>query len=145
MGAVYLELQNVSDVGTPMEIYYDPHSAVACRLLDASENPIKSTPAPFSIELPFPYWIMLPHDSTLRFRISVSGYAHRTDEEGLFVGLALADWLIPLKHVSSVSLSASFSSSPKKTSRQVNVWQGVIRLPKLRMILTESNPGQNNQ
>jgi hypothetical protein len=132
MGAVYLEIQNVSDVLNPMEIYYDTFHALPCELLDGSNQPVAQAASPADIMSPTPFWIMLPYDSTLRFRVSVSGYGIPKDA-GLSIGLMSGNWIIPPTSRAACFLSASFSVTPPETKDHLHAWHGVLNLPKVKI------------
>ncbi len=133
MGAVYLELQNISGVVNPMEIYYDLDHALHPKLLDESNQPVaRPTITDSSIFSPPNYWIMLPIDSTLRFRISVNGYGIPKDG-GLFIGLMSADWLIPPTVQTDYFLSISFTVLPPKDPGHIHAWKGELKFPKLKL------------
>lgn len=138
MGIVYLELQNVFDVLNPMEIYYDPGHALPSSLLDSSNQPVAQSGMPANIMSPLPFWIMLPNDSTLRFRVSVTGYGIPKDG-GLSIGLMSGNWIIPAKSRKEHFLSASFSVTPPSDKDHTHAWHGVLKLPKVK-IPTNAKP-----
>src|SRR3954465_7568274 len=72
--AVYMELANVSDVGNPMEFYFDPTTSIVSRVVDEKGNDVAQPPNAASIASPGLYWLAVPWDGLLRFRASVSGY-----------------------------------------------------------------------
>jgi len=90
---VYLELQNVSDVGNPMEVYFDDQRSLNSRVLDVDGKPLKQPPTAASIVSPGPYWLVVPWDGTLRFRVSVSGYGIYR-ESGTDIPMASGNWVI---------------------------------------------------
>src|SRR4051794_26904411 len=51
---VYLELRNVSDVGNPMEIYFDEYTSLGSSVTDAESKPLKLGPTAASIISPGP-------------------------------------------------------------------------------------------
>jgi hypothetical protein len=134
---VYLELQNASDVLSPMEIYFDPGRALRCEVLDTSGKPIARAGLPADIMTPLPYWIVLPHDSTLRLRVSVSGYGVPKDA-GLLIGMPSGDWLIPPGSRDELFLSVSFASSQAGSADHVHPWTGVLQVPKLKVSTSQA-------
>lgn len=126
---VYLELQNVSDVGSPMEIYFDYH-AVRGEVFDPAGQGVGQSGAPANVITPLPFWIMLPNDSTLRLRVSVTGYVVPKDA-GLSIGLASGHWLLSTALPGDYSLSASFLANPPGDKMHLHPWTGVLKLPKL--------------
>jgi hypothetical protein len=132
MALIYLELQNVSDLGNPMEIYFDTDNALHAALLDASGESIPQAGSPFDIDAAPSYWITLPHDSTLRFRVSVTGYGIPKDG-GLSIGMMSGDWRIPAKSRGDYFLTTSFRVSPPKDQTRPHPWKGALKLPKLKI------------
>src|SRR5436305_602721 len=74
MIAVYLELENVSDIGNPLELYFDPTNSVVSKVIDESGKPLAEPPTAADIISGPPYWLALPWDGSMRFRVSISGY-----------------------------------------------------------------------
>lgn len=132
MALIYLELQNVSDVGNPMEVYFDIDRGLDCELLDGSGKSIPKAGSPASITTPPSYWITLPHDSILRFRVSVTGYGIPKDG-GLSIGMMSGDWRIPANTRGDYFLTTPFSVSPPKEQSHSRPWKGVLKLPKLKI------------
>lgn len=91
IGVVYLELQNLSDVSNPLDIY---DGALSGQFVDSSGRQVEQSHGPANVMSPLPFWMVLPHDSTLRFRVSVTGYGTPKDG-GLSIGLPSGHWLIP--------------------------------------------------
>ncbi|MGA2028560.1 MAG: hypothetical protein ABSG87_00590 [Verrucomicrobiota bacterium] len=133
MGVVYLELQNVADVLNPMEIYYDDGKEIHCQLADISGK-LFHQPEMMDADIMSPgsYWIALPHDSTLRLRISVNGYGIPKDG-GLLIGLMSDQWLIPPTLQTDLFLSGSFNVIPPQDKDHIHAWKGVLELPKVKI------------
>jgi dienelactone hydrolase len=132
MGIVYLELQNVSDVGNPMEIYFNIDNALPCDLFDGAGKPVVQAGSPASIKTPDSYWIALPHDSSLRFRVSVTGYGVPRDG-GLQIGMMGGDWRIPAGSPGDYFLAARFIVSPPKDPNRPRPWKGFLKLPRVKI------------
>jgi hypothetical protein len=130
IGLVYLELRNVGSVAGPMKIYYDPDDTFQY-LLDESKHPEPFGLEPGDVMSPFPFWLGLPYDSTLRFRVSVDGWGIPKDA-GLFVGLMPGVYDIPPTLHGNHFLSASFSVNPPAGS-DVHAWRGVLKLPAVKI------------
>ena len=130
---IYLELQNVSDVLSPLEIYFHTTPApLRCELLDAAGKPVPQTPAPSDILAPLPYWLALPSDSTLRLRVSVNGYGI-PDQGGRPLQLESGFWMIPNSPASDLFLSATFNAANAKERPRDHAWEGTLHLPKLKV------------
>lgn len=134
VGLVYLELRNVDNIVSPMEIYYDPDDALQY-LLDESKRPDPFGPEPGNFAAPLPFRIMLPHDSTLRFRVSEDGWGVPKDA-GLFVGLMPGVYDIPPVSHGDHFLSASFRVNPPAGS-DIHAWRGVLKLPAVKIPVEE--------
>jgi hypothetical protein len=132
MGVVYLELQNVGDVLNPLDIYYDIDRTLLCNLLDASNQPVAQVGVVADIFFPLPFWIMLPNDSTLRFRVSVNGYGIPKDG-GLSIGVMSGNWTIPPASHADYFLSASFTVNPSTDKDHIHAWHGILKLPKVKI------------
>jgi hypothetical protein len=129
IGVVYLELQNLSDISNPLEIY---DGALSCQLLDGAGRQVEQSHAAGNVMSPLPFWMMLPFDSTLRFRVSVTGYSAPTNG-GLSIGLPSGHWLIPPMSRNSYFLSAFFSVTPPKDGDHLHPWKGALKLPKVQI------------
>ena len=71
---VYLELQNVSDSAGIKDLWFDETHQFKWQLQDEKGKQVPRTYPPASIFTDLGHWMILPFDSTLRFRVSVSGY-----------------------------------------------------------------------
>ncbi len=130
---VYLELQNALNINGPMEIFYNTVNPLESEVLDSSGKPPPPTPpCALSIQMPSPYWIVIPYDSTLRFRVSTSGYTFASKQGGVSVGLG-GIWLIPAESRDDYFLSATFAVSPPQGTQHLLAWKGVLRLAKTKI------------
>ena len=132
--AVYLELRNVSNVGDAIEIYFDPIHTFQCQLLDPNDRAVATAGLPASIMIPHPFWLILPYDSSLRFRISVSGYGVPQNERAL-IPLECGDWVIKSGDVSDYKLEVTFVVNPPKVDIDRRVWKGTLKLPGVKVAL----------
>jgi hypothetical protein len=131
IGMIYLELQNVSDNASPEEIYFDIRSALKCELLDAGHKVVPPVLRDRSIETPGSYWIALPHDSSMRFRVSVTGHSC-SKNAGLVIGMMRNPWVIPADARDDYFFRGAFHVDPPKGERR-RPWQGVLKLPEVRI------------
>ena len=132
--ALYLELRNVSNIADAIEIYFDPIHTFKCQLLGADNKPVATAGLPASIMVPHPFWLILPYDSSLRFRISVSGYGIPRNERAL-IPLECGDWVIKSGDVSDYELEVTFLVNPPKVDIDRRVWKGTMKLPKVKIPL----------
>lgn len=127
MLAIDLELRNVSDVGNPIEIYFDPISAFQCDVLDAKKHSVPQPPLVADILTPSPYWISLPYQGSIRFRVSVNGYGIPNDG-GRMIQMSCGAWLIKLNDRGEYFFKATFAADPPRDSRR-RAWKGPLELP----------------
>jgi hypothetical protein len=133
---VFLEFQNTSDTGNPRRVWFAPGGGqFKWELLDGDGSRIPESASFASIMIPPAYWITLPYDSTLRFRVSVSGYGIG---RGGFVLQLGRFWQIQRKPGSRYFLNATFSSSaPKEEESKAEwigeFWKGTITLPAIEI------------
>jgi hypothetical protein len=133
IAVIYLELQNVSNVGNPMEIYFDTiHSQLHFQLADASNRQKQDSGGALDEMIPDSYWINLPHDSTLRFRVSWHGYGIPKDA-GLAIGVPEHFWVIPANSTNNYFLSASFAASPPNDKDHIHAWNRSLVLPSVKI------------
>jgi hypothetical protein len=126
---VYLELRNVSDVGNPIDIYYNTlRPILSCEVVGAEGDVVARTNGPASIMQPPPFWLVLPYDSSLRFRVSVSGYGVPKDA-GFMVQMPCGDWVLK----PSGYLQVVVTSTPVEGEEGRRAWHGTLALPKVRI------------
>lgn len=127
---VYLELRNVSDVENPIEIYFDEYTSLKSSVTDADAKPLKLGPTAASIISPGPFWLSIPSDGSLRFRVSVSGYGIFKDS-GTDIPMTSANWVIAPADKKPYYLSADFTNAPTTDKRRA--WAGTLHLPKVHI------------
>ncbi len=133
MATVYLKLQNVDNMANPMEIYFDTlRSPLRFELKDASGNSRKDAPMDLDEIIPGSYWIDLPHDSTLRFRVSSGGYGI-PENAGLAIGVRGNFWIIPYAETNDYFLTASFDVIPTTDKDHIHAWKGTLKLPPVKI------------
>jgi hypothetical protein len=124
--AIYLELKNGS---RGWDIYYDVDRSIESRVIDADDNVVEKYDAPASIIPSLPPWLVLPFDSTFRFRISVSGYGVPKNA-GTNVQMMDGNWLVKTGNGKKYFLKARFISKPKPDVPH-HAWEGEMELPKV--------------
>jgi hypothetical protein len=129
MIAVYMELENVSDVGNPMQLYFDPIKSVESRCVDSNGKDLKQPPTAADVITPSAYWLSIPNDGKLRFKISVTGYGVY-DNSGTNIQMMSGNWLIKPGDKQKYYLQAKFISQPPELSR-IRAWSGEVELPKV--------------
>jgi hypothetical protein len=122
---VYLELRSVSGA---VEIYYEfDRSVLSCKVVDAKGNSIQQAPAPASILYPESVWLILPFDSALRFRASVSGYGIPKDVRAA-IQMPCGFWALG---DGDYFLQATVSAQPRDEDRGHRAWHGTLSLPRV--------------
>jgi hypothetical protein len=132
IGAVYLELQNLS-LSETLSVYYDAKkSPLRCDLTDSAGISVKSVFGGRDF-VPEACWVALPRDSTLRFSASF-GPAFGPASSSLTFAVGIEQtWVIPLSATNDYSLLGTFTvASPKEETRE-HVWQGTLKLPAVRI------------
>ena len=138
---VYVELQNQSNVGTPISLFYsaDDNCSTTWSLTDHQGNLVAKTPIAIRRPVTPPYWIAVPFDSTLRLRASNGSVVSRTEKGSTFLLLPPSEfWTFPKNSQEELFLSCSFElKAPPATSDHSNVWQGKVTIPKVKISLHE--------
>ena len=129
MIAVYLELENVSDVGNQMEFYFDPMASIESRVVDAAGKELTQPPTAADIVSPGPFWLALPNDGLMRFRVSVTGYGVY-DNSGTQIQMSSGNWLIKPGDKNQYYLDTSFVSKLPAGDRR-RAWSGSLKLPRV--------------
>jgi hypothetical protein len=129
MTAVYLELENTSDVADPIEFYFDPMRSVTSTVTDGRGRPLAEPPNGADIVSPPPYWIALPSDGFIRFKVSVSGYGVY-ENSGTQVQMPTGDWIIKPRDKGKYYLAATLNSKPPSGDKR-RAWSGSLVLPKV--------------
>ncbi len=134
--AVYLELRNGIHRLNPLEIYFNPHKSIISRVVDSKDKRLAPPPTNFgNIMTPFPFWIVMPDDSTIRFKISVSGYGVQpnggTQIQMINDNSISSNWLIGVNDKKNYYLEGTFVSQAPKFEIEKQVWEGTIKLSKV--------------
>lgn len=139
MVAVYLELQNVSDVLNALLVDFQPPDV---DLVDADGKSIPQSHPPASVMTAWPHTLVLPNDSTLRFRVSVQGYGIPKDG-GVALQFDTACWIVPLDGAEEKYLRGSFVASESSrggtegqrqdSERGNRAWRGTLHLPRIKV------------
>jgi hypothetical protein len=129
MVAIYMELENVSDVGNQMEFFFDPIKSIESNVVDAGGKDLAQPPTAADVVTPSAFWLALPNDGTMRFRISVAGYGVY-ENSGTNVQMMSGNWLIKPADKNKYYLEATYISKPPETDRR-RAWVGSLKLPKV--------------
>ena len=129
MIAAYIELENVSDVGNPMEFYFEPTESVVSKVVDDDGKPPPPVPSAADIITGPPYWLAIPTDGSMRFRVSISGYGVFKNS-GTNVQMMSGNWVVKPDDKRKYYLEARFVSKPPASDKRRS-WSGELNLPKV--------------
>jgi hypothetical protein len=132
MFAVYLEFRNTSDDLSPIEIYFDPTRAVQCQLVDANDKPVPTARLLTRVLVSTPFWLILPPDGSLRFRVSVDGHMVPRSE-GALIPMLCGDWVIKSGDLNDYKLKVTLVVNPPKLGTTHRVWKGTLNLPSVKV------------
>ncbi len=135
----YLELKNVSDIGNPMLVTVGRES-MTFRVTNADGGDVPMINGPFSgMEFGSPE-LVLPHDSSIRFRIGPRGWGIPGDQAALVDLGPTFGWVLP-RDGKQYYLQAMLEVAKEKDDRKERGirWHGRLDLPRVR-IPTEPEP-----
>lgn len=132
MFAIYLELRNVSPVADPFELYFDWTHSFHCRLLDKDEKAVPTASLPTSILIPRPFWLSLPYDGVVRFRVSVCGFMVPANS-GALIPMLCGEWLVKSGDGNDYWFDATLVVNPPKVEVTRRVWKGTLKLPRVKV------------
>jgi len=132
--AVYLEMQNVSNVINPIE--FNSGFSLNCKLTNSTGNP---PPPAGCIADGFvcpPYWIYVPFDSTLKLRvddINASAMSFK-GQTGVSMAVGSGCWLVPDNTTNEYFLTGVFKVERTHQSEEhIHAWDGTIQLPRVKL------------
>ena len=126
--ATYLELRNVSDSATPLEVPLDL-SKIEFKVTDGAGKEVAQAGLPYDGAVATPGTLRLPHDSQLRLSVSGNGAGIPKDQGGLLDLASSAVWLFKRGDVVAYYLRAKIVI-PKTDEK---VWNGTIEIPDMRI------------
>jgi hypothetical protein len=129
---IFLELRNTSNIVSPTRVYFDFGRSLRIQAMDSANVLIaKPVDASMSVWDPGAYWLVLPPDSSLRFRVSVSGFGI-PKKGGMAIQVMQGLLLIAPNVKQDCYLLATFTSEPDaKMPDEWRAWKGTIKLPKV--------------
>lgn len=129
---VYLELRNVSDVGNPVDIFYGSGEGLRGEVRNRRNDKLAITSLPADIMQPLPYGIVLPYDSSLRFRVSEAGHGIPKNA-GALIEISGGPWIIPGNVQSDYFLQGEFSAKVMHKAGAQIEWHGTLLLPRVKI------------
>jgi len=131
---VYLELQNVSDVTDPVEIFIPGYLPMNCEMRDGHDQLLVGQEVWQLPDGPRPpqFTVTLPGDSILRLPANTLIATRKADV--WVIGLPQRSWELQTGGTNEYYLSATFSPLTNHPSAlNYHVWQGTLKLPKVRI------------
>ncbi len=128
--ATYLELRNVSDSATPIEIRLDP-SKIEFKVLNAKGEARVEAGLPYDGMTALPGTLRLPHDSQIRLGVSGNGAGIPKDGGALLDVASSSVWLFKPGETGEYRLKARFMIA-ESSDRS---WHGTIEVPPARIPL----------
>lgn len=128
--ATYLELRNVSDSATPIEIPLDP-TKIEFKAIDANDKEVAQAGLPYDGMTALPGVLRVPHDSELRLGVSGNGAGIPKDAGTLLDLASSAVWLFKPGDTGEYRLQAKFTIEKKDD----HSWHGTIEVPAARIPL----------
>jgi len=124
----YLELRNVSDLGSVMEvplkldaIKYDLHDETG-KVVPPTGGSFDGASVPLGM-------LRLPYDSSLRFNISSHGAGIESNQAGLLELGPSSVWTFPSGDKHSYSLTAKITIEKHRHLSDNVIWSGIIEIP----------------
>lgn len=131
-----LELENVSDVGTPMLIRWDESSLLSFSLTHDDGSDVATGMRNGSVRRPRPYEIALPYHASLRMDLSVRGWSIAPDHR---VHVALpnrASWTVPTDESRPLQLSLVIDAPLDPDNPRA--WRGKLEVPAIEVATQDS-------
>lgn len=129
---VDLEIENVSDVGNPIEIWWDSFDATLKMSLDADGAPAKKPGIGGSFASPPPYWLQLPVDSAIRFTVTKNAFEYVPSGMTLFRPTTFQAWEVT--GAKALMLGATLTAAPNAPTSPTEhhrAWTGTLQVPKI--------------
>jgi hypothetical protein len=130
---IYVELQNVSDSISQMEIYpFD----LKCALNTSDGKPAKQVGEACGGPIVLPIPLVLPFDSTIRVNVSYSNCTSMQQHGGTFVYLGNYEqsWAIDKDDHAEYFLEGTFHlDNPGYSGQGRNNWFGTLKFPKVKI------------
>lgn len=118
--SIYLEIRNVSDIGSPLFVKYDSDKSMTLEVVDRENRKAPPLGGVFSQISSGPFDIVLPYAGTLRFLISDTGY-------GIAFNLPASSGSKPY------FLRGTFSVPVSKKYEAKREWHGLLTLPPVKI------------
>lgn len=135
---IYLELRNVANLMNPVDVYYGNGEGLRMEVTDSRNKKIApDTSYYFDAVMTPPYGIVLPHDSSLRFLVSVAGYGIPKNI-GIFLEIGTRPGIdgpivLPNNAHGGYFLQGTFTAMAVKKSGSQGEWHGTLNLPKVNL------------
>jgi hypothetical protein len=135
--AVDLDLENVSDMGNPIEIYCggDGQALVHFAAEDESGTAL-AQPSHMggSYASPPPFWLELLHGSSLHVTITKAAYEYVSPTDVLLRPKTFEAWPLPAQRTTKLYLRAKVVAFPSPPdARDHRAWKGPLDLPRVAL------------
>jgi hypothetical protein len=132
--AIDLDLENVSDMGNPIEIYCggDGQALVTFSAEDETGTAL-AQPAAMggSYASPNPFWLELPHASSLHVSITKAAYEYVSPTEVWLRPKTFEAWQLPAQRMQKLYLRAKVVALPAPDGDHRRAWRGPLDLPRV--------------
>jgi hypothetical protein len=129
-----LELENVSTLGTPIEIpWTDVRSLLQLSLEDENGVAAAGDIKPAGNHMtPLPFWLQLPYESSMRFTISSGAYQYFPDGRVWLRPLPFSAWIMTENRGRKLYLRGKLVPN-KSTENGHTPWKGPLDLPRVAL------------
>jgi hypothetical protein len=128
--ALAVELENVSDVGNPMETWWDDLDNIMRLELSTVIGPVPPAGVGGSHASAPPFWLELPVGSTLRIPITPNAYEDNPPNKTLFRPVTFQAWDVP---PGEMFLAGTIKPPQASDEAGHRAWHGTITLPKITL------------
>lgn len=134
MARTWIEIENVSDVANPVDLFWNVDKIFDFALEDADGKPAATGSMAASIAMVPPFWLVIPSDSLLRVSITTWGYGVLPNQGDVFLGLpATHAWQLAHDDTRVYRLRGRLAvpsgDGDDRYDADRQVWQNAIDLP----------------
>jgi hypothetical protein len=135
-----LELENVSDSGNPIEIWWTGLSSMLdLALEDETGKALPRISAGGNELTPLPFWLPILHQSSLRVVVAAKAYEYRDPDRVFLRPMVFQEWaLAPSASPSRLFIRGTLTpkDAPERSERRNQAWRGPLKLPRAEIPTT---------